>query len=93
MHALLRALFAPLLNILERGDEPFGYKPSHRRILLAVGGLFMILACVSLFFGMIAGGVGAYLPAVVFCVVSVVCMVVGAVGSDRAVAKLWGSRP
>ncbi len=93
MHALLRALFAPLLNILEKGDEPFGYKPSHRRILLAVGGLFMILACVSLFFGMIAGGVGAYLPAVVFCVVSVVCIVVGAVGSDRAVARLWGSRP
>ena len=70
MHALLRTLFAPLLNILEKGDEPYGYKPSHRKILLAVGALFLLLACVSL-----------------------VCLVVGAVGSERAVAKLWGSRP
>jgi hypothetical protein len=29
----------------------------------------------------------------VFFVVGVVCIVVGAVGSERAVAKLWGSRP
>jgi drug/metabolite transporter (DMT)-like permease len=93
MHALLRLLFAPLLNILEKGDEPYGYKPSHRKILLAVGALFLFLACVSLFFGMIAGGAGAFLPAAVFFVVGVVCLVVGAVGSERAVAKLWGSRP
>jgi drug/metabolite transporter (DMT)-like permease len=93
MHALLRTLFAPLLNILEKGDEPYGYKPSHRKILLAVGTMFLFLAGVSLFFGMIAGGVGAFVPAVVFFLVSVVCIVVGAVGSERAVAKLWGSRP
>ncbi len=93
MHALLRSLFAPLLTLLEKGDEPFGYKPSHRKILLAVGALFLFLAGVSLYFGLIAGGAGAFLPAIVFFLVSVVCLVVGAVGSDRAVAKLWGSRP
>ena len=93
MHALIRALFAPLLNILEKGEEPYVYQPSHRTILFAVGSLFLILSAVSLDFGLIAGGAGAFLPAIVFFAVSLVCIVVAAVGSERAVAKLWGSKP
>jgi hypothetical protein len=79
----LRKLFAPILNIFEGGEEPYNYRPSHRKILIAVG---------SLYFGSIAGGAGAYIPTVVFLLVSTFCFVVGGLGSDRAVARIWGSK-
>ncbi|MGB4248296.1 MAG: hypothetical protein WBJ75_11305 [Pseudohongiellaceae bacterium] len=92
MHATLRKLFAPILDIFEQGDGPYVYRPSHRKILIAVGALFFILSLVSLYFSMIAGGSGAFVPVVVFFVVSLVCLVVGGLGTERAVAKIWGSK-
>ena len=88
----LRKLFAPILNLFEGGEEPYNYRPSHRKILIAVGSLFLILCAVSLYFGSIAGGAGAYIPTVVFLLVSTFCFVVGGLGSDRAVARIWGSK-
>ena len=88
---LIRTLFAPLLNPLEAGDEPYNYKPSHRTILLVVSALFCGLATAV---GWLAWGIdpGYLFPVVVFGGVSITGLVVGTVGSDRAVAKIWGSR-
>lgn len=92
MTQALRRIFAPILNLFEGGKEPYSYRPSHRKILLAVGALFLLLCIISLYFGGVAGGAGAYIPTLVFAVVSIVCFVVGALGSERAVAKIWGSK-
>ena len=88
----LRALFAPLLNVFEQGDEPFAYKSSHRTITIAVGSLFLMLSVALLIVGMTVGETAVAIPGVVFFAVAVVAYVVAFLGSDRAVAKLWGSR-
>jgi hypothetical protein len=48
---------------------------------------------VSLYFSAQVGGFGGVLPALVFFAASFVSMVVGLLGSERAVAKIWGSKP
>lgn len=88
----LRKLFSPLLTPLEAGEGEFHYKPSHRKILLAVGALFAILTLVSVVAAAVTGRWGAAIPVVVFSAASLVCLIVGGLGSDRAVARLWGNR-
>lgn len=92
MKDTLRALFAPLLGLFESGDGPYSYKPSHRTILLAVGGLFLLLASLSLFAAIAAAQAFAFFPFLIFFAASLVCLVVGGLGSDRAVARIWGNR-
>ncbi|MDP1932674.1 MAG: hypothetical protein Q8L60_14565 [Gammaproteobacteria bacterium] len=92
MHTTLRKIFAPILDIFEKGDGPYVYRPSHRKILIAVGSLFLFLSFISLYFALAVGGSGAFVPTLVFFVVSTVCLVVGALGTERAVAKIWGSK-
>lgn len=92
MKASLRALFSPLLNPLERGDEPYVYKPLNRKILLAVSLLFSLM-CAALLYLMPADADKGYLvPVVVFGLVALVGFIVGLLGNDRAVAKIWGNR-
>src|SRR5690606_24167600 len=91
MKASLRALFSPLLNPLERGDEPYVYKPLNRKILLAVSLLFSLL-CAALVYLIPAEADQAYLvPVVVFGLVALVGFIVGLLGNDRAVAEIWGN--
>lgn len=92
MKAFLRKVFSPLLNIFESGEEPYAYKKSHRTILKVVGGLFLFLASVVFGLGYLSAQAGALLPGLVFLVVGFTCVVVGALGSDRAVSKMWGNR-
>jgi hypothetical protein len=92
MRETLRALFAPLLRLFESGDGPYSYRPSHRTILLAVGALFLLLASLSLLAAIAAAQAFAFFPFLIFLAGSVVCLVVGGLGSDRAVAKIWGNR-
>jgi hypothetical protein len=92
MKEVLRALFGPLLRFFESGDGPYSYKPSHRTILLAVGGLFLLLATLSLLAALSAAQAAAFFPFLIFFAGSLVCFVIGALGSDRAVAKIWGNR-
>ncbi len=89
MKALLRLLFSPVLKPLESGEGSYTYKASHRTIAIAVGGLFTALASVVLW---LAWGKdpGYLLPVVLFGGAGILSLVVGLVGSDRAVAKLWG---
>lgn len=92
MKASLRALFSPLLNPLERGDEPYVYKPLNRRILLAVSLLFSLLCAALVYLIPAEADKGYLVPVVVFGLVALVGFIVGLLGNDRAVAKIWGNR-
>jgi hypothetical protein len=92
MKALFSRLFWPILAIFETGRPAQGYRPSHRKILIAVGVLFSFLCGVSVYFGVTADMMGALIPSLIFFAVSLVCLVVALLGSDAAVARIWGSR-
>src|SRR5690606_42059963 len=70
MKASLRALFAPLLNPLERGDEPYVYKPLNRKILLAVSLLFSLLCAALVYLIPAEADKGYLVPVVVFGLVA-----------------------
>lgn len=89
MKSVLRRLFSPLLNLLESGDGPYAYKPSHRRILIFMSLMFIGLATLALVL-LPPGEYGYLLPVVVFGGGGTLGVVVGILGSDRAVAKIWG---
>ena len=77
--------------MFESGHEPFVYKPSHRLILLAMGSLFTALAALVLWFAI--GNDPAYLlPVVIFGGAGMLSLLIALVGTDRAVATIWGSR-
>ncbi len=88
----MKKLFSPILNYFESGDEPYAYKPSHRVILFVVGSLFLLLAIGLVALGVGFSQLGAVFPFLIFFAVAVTCLVVSALGSDRAVAKIWGSK-
>lgn len=91
MKQKLRALFSLILNIFESGSEPFVYKPSHRTILIAMGCIFSALATLVFFVGQ-GEDLGYLLPVLVFGGIGLTSLLVGFIGTDRAVAKIWGSR-
>lgn len=91
MKETLRKLFRPILQRFESGEGEFVYKQSHRWILKVVGTLFFILSTVSLVSGVVTGQFAAALPALVFFAVGFVCMVIGFLGNDKAVASIWRS--
>lgn len=92
MKNLLRRIFLPVLNVLESGEGAYSYRESHRKILIFVGGLFLVLSIVSGTAAIYAAQIGGVLPCLLFFLIGLVCIVVGLVGSDRAVAKIWGSK-
>ena len=94
MKSSLRALFSPILNIFESDNDPYQYKPSQRTILLAVSSLFTVLIIAICAFSLSAGGdsYGFLIPVVVFSGVALVGFVVGFLGNERAVAKIWGNK-
>lgn len=92
MKEVLRKLFSPLLNVFESDDGSFTYNKSHRKILLVVACLFLTLASVALSAGVVFAQWGALLPTLIFICVGLTCLVVGALGTDRAVAKIWGNK-
>lgn len=91
MKEKLRALFSPVLNMFEKGVEPYIYKPLNRKILIVMGLLFSGLAA-GVFYASPGADAGYLLPVIVFSAVGAVCLVVGLLGNDRAVAKIWGNR-
>jgi len=94
MKNALKNVFGFILNPLEKGDEEFQHNKLGRKILLVIGFLFSLLS----------GGIATivlnldntdptYLfPSVIFGGAAFYCFVVGFLGSDRAVAKVWGTR-
>ena len=91
MKAFFRNLFGFVLNPFEKGDGPFEYKSSSRTILVVVGLLFSGLSGGSLFFSIQQGEFAAFLPIIVFFAVGAVSLIVGLLGTDRAVASIWGT--
>jgi hypothetical protein len=89
MKALIRAIFSPLLNLFESGEAPFAYRPSHRVILLVMSVMFIGLASLVL---VLLPSWDYALPVVLFGGVGGLGLLIGSVGSDRAVARIWGSR-
>ncbi len=93
MKALLRTLFAPMLTIFESGEDEYAYKPSHRLILIVVGSLFSFLdGAVIAMMIVDSSDPGYAIPAIVFGGAGLVSLIVGTLGNERAVAKIWGSR-
>ena len=92
MRALLRKLFAPALNPFESGSDEYAYRSSHRKILIALGLLFLLLSSGCLFASITAEATAGLLPTTVFFVVGSVCEIVGWLGNERAVARIWKSR-
>ena len=92
MKALLTKLCSPILAPFEKGEGPYQYKPLNRKILLFIGVLFGGLAALSYYLMSGQSDLAYYLPVIVFSGVSLVALVVGGLGSDRAVTKIWGDR-
>lgn len=88
----MKKLFSPILNIFEKGEGLYAYKPMHRKILLVLAGLFLVIALSSLYVAVAFSVMGGLIPTVVFLAGSIVCAVVGLLGSDKAVANIWKTR-
>lgn len=82
----------PLLRIFETETQPVNYRKSHRVALNCIGFIFLTLSFVSAFLGYSNKELGALIPAVIFFASGVSAVVVGLLGSDGAVAKVWGSK-
>jgi hypothetical protein len=92
MKSALRKLFSPILNYFESGEGEFVYRKSHRTILIVVGFLFLMLSTISIVAALAAAQFAAFIPITVFFLGGLVCLVIGSLGNDRAVATIWGSR-
>jgi len=92
MKDLLKRIFWPILGMFETGEPAVNYKPSHRMILVVVGLLFVVLSLASAASALASGELGGLIPIVVFLGVATVVLVVGTLGSDSAVCKIWGRK-
>ena len=91
MLSVLRKLFSPLLNLFEKGDEPFHHRPMNRKVLLVLSLLFSGLATAILILSP-AENWDFVFPVIVFYSVGIVGFIIATLGNDRAVAKIWGNK-
>jgi len=89
---LARKLFAPLLDKLEAGDQPHRYTPKARLILWVTGLLFLGLASGLAVFLPEGTDPAVLIPIGIFGLVGFFAVVVAWLGSERAVARVWGCR-
>lgn len=92
MKTMLRKIASPILNYFESGEEDYTYKESHRKILIAVGILFLLISSISLVVTIKTGQYGGMIPILVFLSAGLVCGIVGFLGTDQAVARIWKTR-
>lgn len=85
-------MFSPILRPMESGEVGSNYKGSHRTVLNAVGVLFLVLSGISLAALIYTGELGAFVPVLVFLGIGGLSLIVGTLGSDAAVSKMWGNR-
>lgn len=78
--------------MFETGQPAINYKPSHRMVLVVIGLLFLVLSGASAASALVSGELGALIPILVFLGVATVVLVVGTLGSDSAVCKIWGRK-
>jgi hypothetical protein len=92
MKELLRKAFSPILKNFESGTEEYIYKKSHRVILIVMSVIFAILSTAVAVMAAEADSAGYYVPVFIFGLVSLVTLVVGALGNERAVSSIWGNK-
>ncbi|MBN4080314.1 hypothetical protein JYT31_01485 [Beggiatoa alba] len=88
----LKKICSPLLDIFESGDEIYAYKPHSRKILFVISILFSGLASIVFYLIPENADPAYYLPIVIFGGIALIGFIVAFLGSDRAVAKIWGTR-
>ena len=87
---MLRNLFLPILKPFESGNGEYAYQKSHRIVLVIMGFLFSGLAALVFYFSE-GQDLGYLIPVIVFGSLGGVSLIIGGLGNDRAVAKIWGS--
>jgi len=92
MKTLLQTLFTPILKPFEQGGDPDCYRNSHRIVLNVVGLMFLVLSISTGKAAMLSDDIGFFIPVVVFFLLGFVSLIVGLLGSNGAVAKIWGNR-
>jgi hypothetical protein len=92
MKTFLRRLFGPILQVFENGNESYNYKPLNRKILIFISSIFMFLATLVCYLIPPEADNGYYIPVVVFGGLGSVGLIVGLLGTDRAVAKIWNNK-
>jgi len=92
MKKILTRMFWPILKLFEIGEEAINYKKSHRVALNIVGVLFIFLSLISSAAAYSVGGASALIPVIIFFCAGLVAVVVGALGSNGAVSKIWGTK-
>ncbi len=94
MKTTLLKVFSPIVDLFEVPDDgsEYSYSPSHRKILVVMGFLFLGVTGVGIFFAIQANAMAALFPVVLFGSIGLLCLIVAGLGSDRAVSKLWRNR-
>ena len=92
MRNILTRIFWPILKFFETDEEPANYKKSHRVALNILGILFILLSFGSAWAAESSGERGSLIPAAVFFCVGFVAVIVGSLGSNGAVSKIWGTQ-
>lgn len=92
MKKALKIIFAPILNIFENNNDEFIYRSLNRKIVLFISVVFSLLAFALPIFMPQLIKMGYWFVMLVFGGLSFVGLIVGLLGSDKAVAKLLGSR-
>lgn len=90
MRAVLKKLFWPILKHFETDEVPANYKKSHRVALIILGALFLLLASAVAAFS--SGDLGSLIPVVVFGSLGSVAFLIGTLGSNGAVSRIWGTK-
>lgn len=90
MKSVLRRVFWPILRFFETGEGSEAHKKSHRVALNIVGVLFMSLSLGSAVAGYTSGQMASLIPVLVFFCVGLVAVVLGTLGSNSAISKIWG---
>ena len=92
MKQSLRSFFSPILSVFEKGSDVYAYKPLNRKILIFMGTVFSGLMVLVLNFIPEGIGISFLIPVFVFGLLALVTLVVGILGNERAVSKIWGDR-
>lgn len=88
----LKKIFSPILNIFENNSDEFIYRPLNRKIVIFIAIVFALLAFGLPIYMPKLIEMGYWFVMLVFGALSFVGLTVGVLGSDKAVAKLLGSR-
>lgn len=86
-------IFSPILNIFEKNNDEFIHRTLNRKIVLFISSVFFLLAFALPIYMPQLIKMGFWFVMLVFGLLSSVGLIVGSLGSDKAVAKLLGSKP